>query len=99
MSDISSIHQGLSQAGVHSFSGQKSGAGNSFAETMKEAIEQVDGALKESDQKLRAVNTGQSESLHEAMISMEKADISLRFMVKVRNKAVDAYKEIMRMQV
>ena len=99
MSDIASINQGLTQIKDFTDSVQGSEQGNSFAETIDEAIEQVDDALKESDQKVQAVNTGKSESLHEAMIAMEKADISHRFMVKMRNKAVDAYKEIMRMQV
>ena len=45
------------------------------------------------------LHTGDEKNLHGAMISMEKADISLRYMIQARNKAIDAYQEIMRMQV
>ena len=38
-------------------------------------------------------------SLHETMIAMEQADVSFRFMMQVRNKIVEAYQEILRMQV
>jgi flagellar hook-basal body complex protein FliE len=38
-------------------------------------------------------------SLHDTMIAMEQADLSFRLMMQVRNKIVDAYQEIMRMQV
>jgi flagellar hook-basal body complex protein FliE len=42
---------------------------------------------------------GQAPSVHDTMITMEKADLSLRLTTKVRNKVVEAYQEIMRMQV
>jgi len=42
---------------------------------------------------------GESKNLHETMIAMEKADISFRLMMGVRNKIIEAYQEIMRMQV
>jgi flagellar hook-basal body complex protein FliE len=38
-------------------------------------------------------------SLHDTMIAMEQADVSFRLMMQVRNKIVDAYQEIMRIQV
>ena len=41
---------------------------------------------------------GKSENLHEAMIGYEKAETALKLLVQVRNKALDAYHEIMRMQ-
>lgn len=52
-----------------------------------------------ADQAVEQVHAGDEKNLHAAMIAMEKADISLRYMVQVRNKAIDAYQEIMRMQV
>jgi flagellar hook-basal body complex protein FliE len=55
--------------------------------------------LEKADQAIFDANTGGPTDLHDVMIAMEKADISLRLAVQVRNKAVDAYQEIMRMQV
>ena len=43
--------------------------------------------------------TGRSHNLHEMMIALDRADVSLRMVTKVRNKAVEAYQEIMRMHL
>ena len=43
--------------------------------------------------------TGRSHNIHETMIALDKADVSFRMLTKVRNKAVEAYQEIMRMQI
>ena len=43
--------------------------------------------------------TGKSHNLHEMMIALDRADVSLRLATKVRNKAIEAYQEIMRMHI
>lgn len=43
--------------------------------------------------------SGKNVSLHQAMISMEEANISFQMMVEVRNKLLDSYQELMRMQI
>jgi flagellar hook-basal body complex protein FliE len=43
--------------------------------------------------------TGQTSNLHEVIVAMSEADLSFRLMMQVRNKLLEAYKEIMRMQV
>jgi flagellar hook-basal body complex protein FliE len=68
-------------------------------QSFEKIFEKTDQNLKLADQAVLKANTGESVNLHELMIAMEKADISLRLMVQVRNKAIDAYHEIMRMQV
>ena len=62
-------------------------------------LDQTVQYLNQADQSILEANTGGPADLHDVMIAMEKADISLRLMVQVRNKAVEAYQEIMRMQV
>ncbi len=73
--------------------------GNKFAEALKASISQVNQDQLVADRASEQVAAGQSENLHDAMIKLEEADISLRMMVQVRNKAIDAYQEIMRLQV
>ncbi|MFO7839127.1 MAG: flagellar hook-basal body complex protein FliE [Desulfosalsimonadaceae bacterium] len=68
-------------------------------QAFEKMFDQAAQNLEKADNTALEVNTGGPANLHDAMIAMEKADISLRLMVQVRNKAVDAYKEIMRMQV
>jgi flagellar hook-basal body complex protein FliE len=71
------------------------GAGKFFSEL----VSKVNELQAQSDQAIQGLATGENKNLHEAMISMEKASISFLFMSQVRNKALDAYQEVMRMQV
>ena len=70
-----------------------------FADTLKTAIGSVNELQKDADTKIQRLATGQSTNLHETMIAVEKADIALRLMLQVRNKVIEAYQEVMRMQV
>ncbi len=51
------------------------------------------------DQAIAKLQSGDAKHLHEVMIAVEEADISLRMLVQMRNKALTAYEEIMRMQI
>lgn len=70
-----------------------------FGEQLKQAMQSVNETQLVADQAVEKLHSGQSGSLHETMIALEKADISMRLFVQLRNKAVEAYQEIMRMQV
>ncbi len=72
---------------------------SSFGDLLKTMVAQTNEQQQAADQALQQVHSGGEKNLHDAMISMEKADISLRYMIQVRNKAIDAYQEVMRMQV
>ena len=52
----------------------------------------------EADAAAERVSTGQVEDLHTAVIAMQRASLALDLTVQVRNKAIEAYQEIMRMQ-
>lgn len=72
---------------------------NSFSDALHNAIADVDRLQHEADKSVMKAQTGNTGSLHEAIIALEKADISFRTMLQVRNKIIEAYQEIMRMQV
>ncbi len=74
-------------------------AERNFGTMLSGLVEDVQQQQQAADQAIQQVHAGNAKNLHEAMIAMEQADISIRFMVQVRNKAMDAYQEIMRMQV
>ena len=59
----------------------------------------VNEAQKNSDKAIQALATGKTDNVAEVMIATEKADIALKLMVQVRNKIIDAYQEVMKMQV
>lgn len=73
--------------------------GPSFAEHLKAGIQEVDAQQKYSSELKTAVATGESQNIHEAMIASSKAGLSFKFMVQVRNKALQAYQEVMKMRV
>lgn len=73
--------------------------GKSFGETLKDAIQEVNQLQKTSDKKMQDLATGKTDNIPEVMIAAEKADIALKLMVQVRSKIIDAYHEIMKMQV
>lgn len=72
--------------------------GKAFGDVLKESINKVDSLQKEADQAIQEMATG-SGDIHNAMIALEKANISFQMMMQVRNKIVNAYEEVMRMQV
>jgi flagellar hook-basal body complex protein FliE len=98
---ISEIGQTAKDSLFTSIEGQKEKVPftETVARTFEKIFEQTEQNLKIADQAVLQANTGEDVNLHHLMISMEKADISLRLMVQVRNKAIDAYQEIMRMQI
>ena len=59
----------------------------------------VNDMSMQSDKAIQRLATGENRNLHETMIAVEKASISFLFMSQVRNKALEAYQEVMRMQV
>jgi flagellar hook-basal body complex protein FliE len=77
--------------------GEKGGPG--FGEILKDAISTVNELQKQSDQEIQKLMTGESQDLHTTVIAMQKADLSFQMMMQVRNKIVQAYQEIMRMQM
>lgn len=71
------------------------GAGKFFSEL----VSKVNDMQVQTDKSIQGLASGENKNLHEVMISMEKASISFQFMSSVRDKALSAYQEVMRMQV
>ncbi|HYD16551.1 MAG TPA: flagellar hook-basal body complex protein FliE [Candidatus Nanoarchaeia archaeon] len=69
-----------------------------FGDVLKGAIGEVDSLYADAQQKVTAMLQGHGEDLHSAMIALQKADLSFQMMMQVRNKVVNAYQEIARMQ-
>ena len=70
-----------------------------FGEMLKEAIVATNSQQLRADESAANLQTGKDVSLHDVMIDMEQADISMRLLVSMRNKVIEAYQEIMRMQI
>lgn len=85
--------------GAQSPSGPASADGQSFGEVLKDSLEKVNQLQNEADRAITDLASGGPTSLHDTMIALEKADLSFRLMMQVRNKIVEAYQEVVRMQV
>ncbi|MGX1900339.1 flagellar hook-basal body complex protein FliE [Thermolongibacillus altinsuensis] len=74
-------------------------AQQAFADFLKKAINQLNKEQVSSDMLTTKLAKGENVDLHQVMIASQKASISLQLAVEVRNKVIEAYQEIMRMQV
>ncbi len=68
----------------------------SFEDVLKDAIKDVNRLQNDSDQKIGSLLKGESQDLHATILAVQQADSSFRMMMQVRNKIVEAYKEISR---
>lgn len=71
----------------------------SFADVLKNKVQEINELQLDANNAISKVELEDSGSIHEAMIALEKASISFRTMMQVRNKILEAYQEVMRMQV
>jgi flagellar hook-basal body complex protein FliE len=74
-------------------------AGESFANVLGKMVGEVSTRQNVANDAVAALQSGQNASLHQAVIAMEEANISFQLMVEVRNKLLESYQELMRMQV
>jgi len=73
--------------------------GASFANVLQDSLKQVNTLQGEADRAIESLATGGPATLHDTMLAVEKAELSFKLMMQVRNKIVEAYQEILRMQV
>ncbi|MDQ0337261.1 flagellar hook-basal body complex protein FliE [Caldalkalibacillus uzonensis] len=70
-----------------------------FGALLKQALREVNRSQQEADQLTQKLVTGEVDDLHQVMIAAEKANLQLQLTIQVRNKVVEAYQDIMRMQM
>ncbi len=70
-----------------------------FANYLKDALDTTNNLLQESDKISNDFAAGITDNIHAVTIAADKADTALQFTLQIRNKIMDAYSEIMRMQI
>ena len=75
------------------------GGSESFAGMLQDAYQQMREIEIDADQQVRKLLAGERVDLHRVMLAGEKAGLASNLMMSVRNKVVEAYQEVMRMQV
>lgn len=73
--------------------------GGEFASLLKKSVDELNSLQENSDKALADMASGQVKDLHQAAIAIGKAETSMKLMLEVRNKAISAYKEILRTQI
>lgn len=77
----------------------ESGEGKSFANILTEAIENSEKLDESVNVDMLTMLSGETENLSDVLIAAQKSELAVNLTVQIRNKAMDAYKEIMNMQV
>ena len=71
----------------------------SFGDFLQDSIGKVNSLQQDANVQMEKLASGESQNLHETLLAVEKADIAFRTMNQVRTKVIDAYREIMKMQI
>ncbi len=102
MSEFGKI-DGISGTSAANLLKQKSkiegGGGEAFAQKLKSAIDDVNELQVKGENTLADLATGQVKDLHQAALAIGKAETSMKLMLEIRNKALNAYKELGRTQL
>lgn len=98
ISELTKINE-LNKNNLGLFETQENKESGSFQQLYMDAIKEANQLDKVSSDYSTKLASGQLENIHEAMIAAQKADISMQLVMEVRNKILDAYREITRMQI
>ncbi len=71
---------------------------NPFAETLKSSLSKVNDLQKEKTSMITSFASGENQNVHELMISLQKAGLAMNMTAAMRNKVMEAYKELARLQ-
>ncbi len=88
--------EGLGQAPIRDSEKAKWKDSMAFGEAIKGAINRVNRLEREANSSIVDLLQGKAD-IHETMIALQKVDISMRLLLTIRNKAIEAYREIMRL--
>jgi len=78
---------------------KETGDAKSFGKFLEDSLNQVNSLQSDANVAMEKLASGNSQNLHETLLAVEKADIAFKTMNQVRLKVIDAYKEIMKIQM
>lgn len=86
-------------AGTQSTEGAEGAGGASFADLLANKVEGLNAQQNASGELTQDLAAGRVDDIAQTMMRIEEASVSLRMATQVRNKAIDAYQEVLRMQI
>lgn len=96
---IDRISSALPNTSINQVSASPYEAQKGFSAWLKDSLQEVNKSQLHSDQMTQKLVRGEDVELHQVMIAAAKASVTLQTTLEVRNKVVEAYKEVMRMQL
>ncbi|SFQ97010.1 flagellar hook-basal body complex protein FliE [Desulfoscipio geothermicus] len=84
---------------VNQTPGNTKTASNSFNNVFDKALENLNSSQLNSEETVKKFLTGEVKDLHTVMIALEEAKLTMQLAVEVRNKLIEAYQEMSRMQI
>lgn len=96
---IGALNPALQSIANQATKAQPAEGGGDFGKLLMDVIKEVNSSQNNASEMQNAFMTGQNVELHELMISMERAGLAMELTLQVRNKILEAYQEISRMQV
>jgi flagellar hook-basal body complex protein FliE len=96
---IGKLTAGMMQLGQAAAAAPQQAPLATFQEFFADAVKKTNELQGAAEEKQRQLLVGETDNLHDVMIAMEKSTLSLQLTLAVRNKVLDAYQEVMRMQM
>ncbi len=98
---LGSISPSKELPGLRPIETDKAGSidGKSFGEVLADSVREVNELQQTVDVRMEKLAAGETTNIHETLIEMQRAEVSMKMLLQVRNKMVSAYQEIMRLQV
>jgi flagellar hook-basal body complex protein FliE len=90
LSGISPLSQPQAGVGI----GRPADEGSDFASQLQKAFDHIQQLHTDADQQIAGLLNGQGEDIHKVMIAVEKANLSFQLMMQVRNKIIQAYRDV-----
>ncbi len=98
-SQISPLSPGQSLSGTSKLTSGSDVKGASFADTLKQSIDEVVQLQKDASQAVQDLATGKTEDVTGVLTAMEKSDLAFKTLLTIRNKLMEAYEEIRNIQI
>lgn len=97
--DLNNISSVLSNNKISDFTTEKKTGSLEFGKILNDAINEVNDNQLYADEMDRLMVAGEVDNVHEVMIAAQKAELTLNLAIEIKSKLMDAYKEIMRLQL
>lgn len=95
LSKVSPLTQGLTGKSLPTAGDE----GGNFSDVLKNYLRQVNNSLNEAEKMTQDFALGKNIELHQVVLATEQASLALQLTIQIRNKIIEAYQEVMRMQL